>query len=154
MVIDGMAEVRGQGSEVRWEKKFDAEILRLGELLLVKPQKFMNRSGEVVKNLVNFYKLEPGDLWVAHDDLDILLGEYKIQSGVGPKVHNGVTSVESNLGTKDFWRVRMGVDNRDQRSEFRIQGEEYVLSDFTNEEMVIIKKVIIKATNELNSLLG
>lgn len=154
MVVDRITEIRDQRSEARWEKKFDAEILRLGEALLAKPQTFMNRSGEVVKNIVSFYKVEPGDLWIIHDDLDIRLGEYKIQNGVGPKIHNGITSVESNLGRKDFWRLRVGVDNRDQRSEFRIQGEDYVLADFADEEMIIIKEVINKAAHELNSLLG
>ena len=119
---------------------------------MVKPQMFMNRSGEVVTKIANFYKVTIDDLVVIHDDLDIRLGEYKIQKGVGPKVHNGLTSVEERLGTADFWRLRIGVDNRIQNSEFRIQGEDYVLADFLPEEKTIIDGVIEKAVKELESI--
>ncbi|MEK7064742.1 MAG: hypothetical protein AAB973_04010, partial [Patescibacteria group bacterium] len=66
----------------------------------------------------------------------------------GPKVHNGLTSVEERLGTKDFWRVRVGVDNRPV-GEARTPGDEYVLADFTSEEKEIIEGVIEKVVKEL-----
>ena len=147
MVVDRLA---GEGAE--WEPKFEALILKAKDYLLVKPQMFMNRSGEVVAKIANFYKVTIDDLVVIHDDLDIRLGEYKIQKGVGPKVHNGLTSVEERLGTADFWRLRIGVDNRIQNSEFRIQGEDYVLADFLPEEKTIIDGVIEKAVKELESI--
>ena len=84
----------------------------LGKVMLVKPMKFMNKSGDVVARIKNFHKIGLDDVYVVHDDLDIRLGEYKIQKGVGPKVHNGVNSVEQELGSKEFWRVRVGVDGR------------------------------------------
>ena len=140
------------GEGVEWESKFEALILKAKDYLLVKPQTFMNRSGEVVAKIANFYKVTIDDLVVIHDDLDIRLGEYKIQKGVGPKVHNGLISVEEQLGTANFWRVRIGVDNRIQNSEFRIQGEDYVLADFLPEEKTIIDGVIEKAVKELESI--
>ena len=140
------------GEGVEWESKFEALILKAKDYLLVKPQMFMNRSGEVVAKIANFYKVMIDDLTVIHDDLDIRLGEYKIQKGVGPKVHNGLISVEEQLGTANFWRVRIGVDNRIQNSEFRIQGEDYVLADFLPEEKTIIDGVIEKAVKELESI--
>jgi len=147
MVVDRLA-----GEGVEWESKFEALILKAKDYLLVKPQTFMNRSGEVVAKIANFYKVMIDDLTVIHDDLDIRLGEYKIQKGVGPKVHNGLISVEEQLGTANFWRVRIGVDNRIQNSEFRIQGEDYVLADFLPEEKTIIDGVIEKAVKELESI--
>lgn len=121
------------------------------EFLIFKSTNFMNESGEFVKSLMSQYpNISISDLYIVHDDLDIPLGKYKIQFGVGPKVHNGVASIEKEIGSKDFWRVRVGVDNRNPEN--RIQGEEYVLRDFTQEEEVILEKVIKKVCREINLL--
>lgn len=135
MVLEGIQRsgIRDQGSEIR----------------LLRPETFMNESGVAVRKAMNFYKLGVEDLIVIHDDLDIRLGEYKIDMARGPKQHNGVTSVEEELGTKDFLRVRVGVDNRDQSSGIRVQGDKYVLEDFTDEERVILDGVIEKIVDEL-----
>lgn len=109
----------------------------------------MNSSGEAVNKLANYYSLVPSALFVAHDDLDLPLGEYKIQKGVGPKLHNGINSIEQTLGSSDFWRIRIGVDNRDPNN--RIPGEDYVLQDFSKEEMESLKIVFKKIGQELKS---
>ncbi len=114
--------------------------------VLAKPMKFMNDSGISVKKLVDAYKLDPKDLYIIHDDLDIAVGDYKIQFAKGPKVHNGIKSIEEELGTNQFWRIRVGIENRDP--EHRTKGEDYVLEDFTDEEKRIIKWVIHKLTHE------
>lgn len=125
--------------ETAWrdEKKFYgmvAEVEFNGEkCLLLKPSTFMNDSGKAVGAVVGFYKLNVSDIIVIHDDLDISFSAWKIQQGRGPKVHNGITSVEKSLGDVNFWRVRIGVDGRD--SENRIDGHSYVLQDFTGEEI-------------------
>lgn len=120
-------------------------------VVLLKPDTMMNSSGKAVSKLVNFYKIELNNLYVAHDDLDLKLGEYKIQMGIGPKVHNGVNSVEQSLGTDKFWRVRIGIDNRDSGN--RMTGEDYVLQNFTKEEKKIVEKVISQAALELKGKL-
>src|SRR6185369_4075580 len=79
------------------QKQFNAEVLKIGETILAKPQTFMNDSGVAVSAIVNFYKIEPDNIYVIHDDLDIKLGEYKIQKGKGPKQHNGILSIEEKL---------------------------------------------------------
>jgi PTH1 family peptidyl-tRNA hydrolase len=110
----------------------------------LKPQTFMNKSGDAVSRELNFYKLKPEDLIVVHDDLDLKLGEFKIQKGKGPKVHNGVNHVEERLGTKEFWRVRLGVDNRPSsrlRPASRITGDSYVLANFLPEEKARLEKL-------------
>ena len=93
---------------------------------------FMNESGRLLQGLPE------GELYVAHDDLDIRLGEYKIQKGKGPKEHNGVESVEQALGHRDFWRIRIGIDNRTAP----IDGETYVLQKFTPEEKIILENTL------------
>jgi PTH1 family peptidyl-tRNA hydrolase len=116
---------------------------------LAKPMKYMNDSGIAVKRLIDAYKIDVENLYIIHDDLDIPLGEYKIQMAKGPKVHNGIKSVEDELGTKNFGRIRIGIENRSTLNERREpKGEEYVLSDFTDEEKRIIKWTIQKLIHE------
>jgi peptidyl-tRNA hydrolase, PTH1 family len=117
------------------------------EFVAKKTDCFMNESGKFVKKLTTNYELPTTNLYIAHDDLDLKLGTYKIQFGVGPKVHNGISSIESALGGKDFWRIRIGVDNRD--SDNRTSGEEYVLQDFTKEELDILEQVYAKVRNDI-----
>lgn len=108
---------------------------------------YMNESGDFVNKLVEQYRVDTSDLWIIHDDLDIKLGDYKIQKGRGPKEHRGLLSIYEKLGTRDFWHVRIGVDNRDL--EEKIPGDEYVLEDFSYEEKEIINQVISKITQDL-----
>jgi len=119
-------------------------------IVIKKSGVFMNDSGSFVKDLTIRYSLSSNDLYIVHDDLDVKLGEYKIQFGRGPKDHNGILDVEEKLGTKDFWRVRMGVDNRplDEKP----LGEEYVLQNFTDEERIILDKVIKEICKKLATL--
>lgn len=116
--------------------------LKLAGVVLLKPQTFMNRSGIEVKKLVKKYPLDKNELYVIHDDLDIELGKYKISLAKGPKVHNGLQSIYQQLGTKDFWHVRVGIDNREATG-YTSSGEDYVLQNFRPEEREKIKITII-----------
>jgi len=127
-------------SGLEFQKKLQSEILITGDMILAKPLTYMNSSGTAVSKIVNQYKVDLANLWVIHDDLDMRLGEYKVQKGKGPKIHNGILSIEEKLGDKHFWRVRIGVDNRQEG--FRIPGEKYVLQNFTEEERNIIDETI------------
>ncbi len=134
----------------RMENKFEAELseveLNGKKVVLVKPQTFMNDSGCAVKKVKDFYKINTDEIFVVHDDLDIRLGEYKIQKGKGPKLHNGIESIEEKLGTKEFTRIRIGVDNRNPEN--RMPGEAYVLQNFTHDEMNDLNSVFQKAYQE------
>ena len=125
MLVDKMADI--------WRKHYDAMVCKKDDLWLVKTKDvFMNESGRLLQGLPE------GELWVANDDLDLKLGEYKVQFGKGPKLHNGVESVENTLKTKDFWRIRIGIDNRTTL----VDGEAYVLQKFTAEEKEILDGVL------------
>lgn len=133
MVVEKLA--RGLNSS-NWRKvdKFKSEIAdRKPFAILAKPQTFMNDSGIAVKKLVSYYKLYIPDVIVVHDDLDIQLGQYKIQQGHGPRLHNGINSIEKSLKSENFWRVRVGVDNRIPES--RTPGDQYVLQNFIESEL-------------------
>lgn len=153
IVVDRLAEVVSGGAW-RVEKKFESEICDLSSaipnLLLVKTQTFMNNSGEALAKIIKFYKISSENLFVIHDDLDIKLGEIKIQLGIGPRIHNGLNSIENSLGTANFWRVRVGIDNRSL--DLRTPGEAYVLQDFTEEEKKVVQKTIGKILPELEKI--
>ncbi|OGW74103.1 MAG: hypothetical protein A3J72_09485 [Nitrospirae bacterium RIFCSPHIGHO2_02_FULL_40_19] len=123
-------------------------------IVLAKPLTFMNNSGITISKLIRNLKLEIRNLVIIHDDLDIPLGKFHIQFGVGPQLHNGLESIEQHLKTKDFWRVRIGVDNRlpknnyledgrpqDNRSPW-IEGEKYSLQNFSLDEKTLLETKI------------
>lgn len=121
------------------------------EIITKKTDVFMNVSGELVRKIANYYKVFSDGLYIIHDDLDIPLGQYKIQKGKGPKLHYGIQSIENGLGTAEFWRIRIGVDNRDLNN--RIPGERYVLEDFTEGEREILQGVMKDVVKELKELI-
>lgn len=105
----------------------------------VKSSVFMNSSGPEVQKLVSRFTIHVSqDLYIAHDDLDIPLGKFKIQRGEGPKLHNGIESIEKAIG-RDFWRIRIGVDTR--TIDHWVDGERYVLSNFTVGEQDLLTTV-------------
>ena len=97
------------------EKKFHGDVARVNidgnDIWLLKPDTFMNRSGLAVKSLVSFYKMKPENVLVAHDEIDLKAGDTRLKSGGGHGGHNGLRDIISHLGTKDFQRVRIGVDH-------------------------------------------
>lgn len=148
MVVEKLSE---QMKNEKWEvsKKFNAEMIQTKEYILAKPQTFMNDSGVAVSKLCQFYKIKYEDLYIVHDDLDIKIGNFKIQYGKGPKVHNGLKSVEEKLGSDQFFNVRVGVENREVRGNGGIPGVVYSLQDFTDSERKIVDEVIAKIVDEL-----
>lgn len=119
---------------------------------LIKTNTFMNNSGEFVKDYLATNRYPLSALCVVHDDLDLRLGTFKIQFATGPKIHYGLQSIEQELGTKDFWRVRIGVDNRDPDN--RALGEEYVLEDFSKDELETLGNLFPKIWEELTNKLS
>jgi PTH1 family peptidyl-tRNA hydrolase len=109
-------------------------------IVLSKPLTFMNNSGLVVKKLITHYSLQPTNLIIIHDDLDIPLGKFHIQFASGPQLHNGLESIENHLKTKDFYRIRIGVDNRPLEN--RISGEAYALQNFLPNEKKLLETEI------------
>lgn len=132
--------------EFNLEKKFKAEIAKGKNLILAKPQTFMNNSGEAVSLIYNFYKIDPPNLLVAHDDLDIPLGEYRIQQDKSSAGHKGAQSIIEALGTQDFNRLRIGIKTEMLE---KIPAEDFVLQKFSPEEKKIIDQTIKKALAEI-----
>lgn len=134
-----------------YDKKFDAQVVKSNQLILALPQTYMNLSGRSVSAIANYYKINTHDICVIHDDLDILMGNFKFELGRGPKIHNGVNSVETSLDTKDFWRVRIGVDNRTLDEKSKIKGSDYVLKKITSKESQILDKTFVEIIVKLKT---
>lgn len=100
----GIKVNRGRFSSLVGEGMLDGE-----KILLLKPQTFMNLSGRAIREAVSFYKIDGEDLTVIYDDIDIPLGSIRIRKSGGPGTHNGMRSVVSELGTRDFSRIRIGI---------------------------------------------
>lgn len=144
-VVEKLGEILRKDKFVL-EKRWEAEVMKTEDSILMKPTTFMNASGRAVRKIKDYFKIDLDNVWVIHDDLDIVLGEYKIQKGKGPKIYNGLRSVEENLGEDGFWRVRVGVDGRGGKR--RESGEEYVLKDFGKKEGEIVKRVMGEIVEE------
>lgn len=143
-----VGEVAGDPALVVWHEDKGVYTLKISlapeAAVLAKPQEYMNESGKAVKFICQKHKVLPQAVLVIHDDLDIPLGSYKLQFGKGPRLHNGVTSVENYLGSKDFWRLRVGIENRGQKvagQQGRSTGEDYVLDKFSKEELEVLESI-------------
>jgi len=117
------------------------------QIKIFKSQSFMNDSGSFVVKQIKNLKLKIENLIVIHDDLDLPLGTWKMQVGKGPKDHGGINDIEEKLGTKNFTRIRVGIDNR--KPENRVPGDGYVLQDFSDEERKVLAKVIDEICKKL-----
>jgi len=111
------------------------------EVFLLMPQTFMNHSGRAVGALAQFYKIVPAEILVVHDELDLPPGSAKLKIGGGHGGHNGLKDIIAHLGSKDFWRLRIGIGHPGERSEV----SNYVLNDPRREERELIDEALQKA---------
>jgi len=144
---------------VKWQsnKKFQALIYEVGDSLYIKPQTYMNKSGEAVRAVMSYYGLLPKKLGifskkdsdlndvltVIHDDIDIEVGKWKISTDSRSGGHNGVQSLITHLQTKNFKRLKIGVKNDLLRT--RIPADKFVLQNFSHEEKELIEKSLKEA---------
>ena len=122
-------------------------------VILVKPQTFMNLSGEAVRAILDFYKLTPADIIVLHDDLDIKIGEYKIATDSRSAGHNGVQSIIDNLDTQNFTRIRIGIgQDQDGVLACRLDAHDFVLQKFSAEELKKIGSIEKNILEEIKKM--
>lgn len=137
MVIDALAHSWGQDSQFREEKK--AFVLKTTfekeNILLVKPQTFMNLSGEAVQPLMHFYKVELDDLLVIHDDVDSPFAQMRFQKKRGHGGQNGVRNIHEKLGSNEYGRLKMGVGRPSHPAQ---AVAAHVLENFNASEMKVL----------------
>jgi PTH1 family peptidyl-tRNA hydrolase len=114
--------------------KFYGRVGRCGDLWLLQPSTFMNRSGQAVAALANFYKILPDEILVVHDELDLQPGSIRLKLGGGNGGHNGLKDIQAALSLPDFWRLRVGIGHPGERNEV----VNYVLKAPRKEEQELI----------------
>jgi PTH1 family peptidyl-tRNA hydrolase len=142
MVVDQLAAQFGS----TWERsaKWDALSAKCGAVLLVKPLSFMNHSGYPLLSVTQFYKIEPQQILVVLDDLDLSLGRLRLRAWGGSGGHNGLESVIMQFGTENIPRLRIGIGSAPREG-----SEDYVLSRFFDEEKPIVRSTIERAVEAL-----
>lgn len=153
--------------ELSWENrdKFKSEIIQGSfilnsqslQLILAKPQTYMNKSGLAVASLVNYFKIKPEDILVVHDELDLLLGHIKIRLGGSDAGHHGLESIIKSLGTDKFVRVRLGIGVEKtlsgEHKQVAFNAEHFVMEPFLPKERSKVKSVIKRAVNAIEAVL-
>ena len=133
------------GAQFRPEKKFHGEVAKINiagrDIWLLKPQTFMNRSGQAIKSLASFYRIEAENILVAHDELDLEVGVIKLKMGGGHGGHNGLRDTIAHLGTKEFHRLRIGIGHPGSKN----QVVDYVLHRPSQDERIGIDNAISDA---------
>ena len=129
------------------KKKFDAiigeGIYNFQKVMLVKPQTYMNLSGNSVKQIVDFYKIELEELIVIYDDIDIELGKIRIRKSGSSGTHNGMRNIVSMIQSEGFPRVRVGTD----KPKYQVNLADYVLMPISKEENELLSKGVLKSAN-------
>ena len=135
--VDHLAAARHV--QLKPESKFHGVAGRIGrepqELWLLQPQTFMNASGRAVAALMRFYKIAPAQLLVVHDELDLAPGDARLKKGGGHGGHNGLRDIAAQLGSTDFWRLRLGIGHPGDRGAV----VDYVLNAPRREEAPLIE---------------
>jgi PTH1 family peptidyl-tRNA hydrolase len=138
----------------RAETKFHGLLCRLvvggGDLRLLKPATFMNRSGQSLGAVMRYFDIPPEHTLVAHDDLDLAVGSARLKQGGGHAGHNGLRDIIQVLGSRDFWRLRIGIDHPGDRQ----QVVDYVLSRPSRDDEEGILDAIDEAERCLPDLIG
>lgn len=149
MALDFLA--REIGAAWRSDKKFNAEIadgLFAGEkIMLVKPQSYMNLSGEVVQPLAAYFKISPDHIIAVHDDMDFDLGDVRMQFDRTAAGHNGVQNLIDRLNTKAFHRIRIGIGPKS------VEARDFVLAKFTKTELSVMQDVVSTVCDAVDTII-
>lgn len=184
MVVERFLKDYEPVSKTVWDNsvKFKSDIAslewqptrgRLVKLILAKPKTYMNNSGLAVSLISQYLNIPVSDIWIVHDDIDLPLGSMKIRFGGGTAGHHGVESILKSLGTDKFWRFRMGIGTKSQKSTLRppfgfAQGgrsgravksqklrnvERFVLSSFEEGEWGSVRKLVKRGSQAIEMAL-
>jgi len=151
-LVDALA-ARNDG-RFRIESRFHGFLCRLlvsgQDLRLLKPMTFMNRSGQSVAAVVHYFEIAPEQVLIAHDELDLPVGTLRLKQGGGHAGHNGLRDIIKALDTQDFWRLRIGIDHPEDRS----QVVNYVLSRASGDDEGRIRDALDQAERSLSEVLA
>ncbi len=153
MLVDYLAAEYGAGiDQIKFSASTGSVRINGQSVHFIKPETFMNLSGKSVVGFADFYRCEPENILVIHDDIDMSPGRLKLTAGGGAGGHNGIKSIMNSIGKKDFYRLKFGVGRPGKdgvHPDFPV--DKYVLSNFTEDEYKIVeeRKKVIKNGVEL-----
>ena len=150
--IDRLADKMGISVDTKKHKALIGKGVLGGEkVVLAKPQTFMNLSGESVRELIDFYKIDSEDeLIVIYDDISLDVGKLRMRAKGSAGGHNGIKSIIAHTGSEVFKRVKIGVGNKPPRMDLA----DYVLGHFSKEERVIMEDALDRATNAIEVIIS
>lgn len=147
MLVDSFA--KNNGLSWRYNPDWICYFAKTEEFVVVKPSTFMNKSGEAVREVLNFFKINLGDVLAIHDDLDLDFGKLRISHDSQSAGHRGVDSVIAGLGTFEFSRLRIGIGKGGNKD-----AEKWVLEEFEKEEKEKLGEIIQKAQEAIKSFIS
>ena len=133
------------GAPFSAESRFAGDVAKAGDLRIVKPATYMNLSGRSIGALARFFAIAPGEILVVHDELDLKPGEAKMKFGGGHAGHNGMRDVQAQLGSPDFWRLRIGIGHPRDSELTQQEVVDYVLKPPRAEERAAIGDALGRA---------
>ena len=141
MFVDYLALRYGlQWSRSKWDGSISRSSLWGDRVCLIKPTAYMNRSGRAIAGVSNYYDIVPDDILVVHDDLDMSVGRIKLVKGGGTGGHNGIRSIVQDLGSNDFYRLKIGIGRPGNSAAHPdMPVDKFVLSDFSIDEYELVK---------------
>lgn len=145
---------RKLGASLSMDRNYHGLVARVnrpsGPVWLLQPQTYMNLSGKSASALARFFKILPDEILVVHDELDLLPGQVKLKQGGSSAGHNGLKDIQAQLGTGDYWRLRLGIGHPGVKSEVA----NYVLRKPPASERELIEQSIAKSLDSLDLLLA
>lgn len=130
------------------DKKFQGEIIKTSDYILLKPQTFMNLSGISVKSIIEYFNIDLEDILIIYDDLDLPLAKLRLRYQGSDGGHKGMRSIQSSLLTNDLKRVKFGIDKH-----LHMETKDYVLSQFTKEEIKPVEEAIKIVANIIDDFI-
>jgi len=150
LVVDEISKRVGiELTKKKFKGVFGEGFIGDNKLVLLKPETYMNLSGESVSSIKNFYDIPADNIIVVYDEMDLPLGNIRIKSGGGTAGHNGIKSIISSLGTDEFTRVRVGIG----KALVKDSGASHVLSGFKGDERKIVKDSIERAADAVFAII-
>ncbi len=152
MCVDNFAHK--YSSEFKTEPKFKADvatcIVNSEKIILLKPLTFMNLSGEAIQKVCAFYKILPENTLIIYDDITLDLGKFRWRGSGSDGGHNGIKSIINLMGTNKFPRLKVGIGPQPQF----MKSENFVLQRFSDEQIPLLNKVILKSTDAIEDYLS
>ena len=137
MAIDAIAKKYNiELKETKFDGLYTSLIINKEKVIFLKPQKYMNLSGEVIKKYVDYFKININDILIIYDDMDLELGKFKIKYKGSSAGHNGLKNIEQNLKSNEYKRIKIGI------SKNKMDKINHVLGKFNNDELILLNNVL------------